>query len=56
MEPTSTLVLSGVVTQELLSGVFAEIVGLLPVAMPVMIGYAAIRKGIAFVKGIIYGA
>ena len=38
--------LSAVVTAEMLSGVLDEVVALLPVAIPVMIGFIALRKGI----------
>ena len=37
------------VTAELLSGVLDEVVGLLPVVIPVAISFIAIRKGISFV-------
>lgn len=40
--------LSGVVTADLLSGVMDEIVGLLPVIIPVSVGFIALRKGIGF--------
>lgn len=48
--------LSGVVTSELLGGVFDEILALLPVCIPVMVGFIAIRKGISFVKNILHSA
>ena len=51
METTS--VLSTVVTSDLLTGVLDEIVNLLPVCIPVMIGFIALRKGIAFVQGVL---
>nr|DAX33647.1 MAG TPA: hypothetical protein [Inoviridae sp.] len=44
----STPVLSGVVTAAMLNGVFNEIVGLLPVIVPVSVGFIAIRKGLGF--------
>jgi len=52
----ATTTLSTVVTAELLSGVFDEIVALLPVCIPVMVGFIAIRKGIGFVRGILHSA
>lgn len=52
---TSTT-LSGVVTAEMMGGVLSEIVSLLPICMPVMISFIAIRKGIAFVRGILVSA
>lgn len=55
-EGESTTVLSPIITQQLLSGVFDEIVALLPVCIPVMVSFLAIRKGISFVRGIIQSA
>lgn len=49
-------VLSSVVTADMLAGVLDEITGLLPVCIPVMIGFIAIRKGIAFVQHILHSA
>lgn len=49
----ATGVLKTVVTADLLTGVLDEIVGLLPVCIPVMIGFIALRKGIAFVQGVL---
>ena len=48
--------LSSIVTADMLGGVLDEIVGLLPVVLPVMIGFIALRKGISFVRGILQGA
>lgn len=48
--------LSNVVTSEMMSGVFNEIVALLPVVIPTMVGFIAIRKGISFVSGILRSA
>ena len=53
---TSTAVLSKVVTAEMLSGVLSEITSLLPIVIPVMIGFIAIRKGIAYVQHILHAA
>lgn len=53
---TSTAVLSKVVTAQMLSGVLSEITSLLPIVIPVMIGFIAIRKGIAFVQHILHAA
>ena len=39
-----------------LSGVLNEVVGLLPVALPVMISFIALRKGISFIQSILHGA
>lgn len=48
--------LSGIVTSEMLTGVLDEVVGLLPVCIPVMIGFIALRKGIGFIRGILKSA
>ena len=48
--------LSEVITNTMLSGVLDEIVGLLPVCLPVMITFIALRKGIAFVQSILHSA
>lgn len=55
MEST-TAVLSSIVTKDMLQGVLTEITSLLPVCIPVMIGFIAIRKGIAFVQTILHSA
>ena len=55
MEP-ATGVLSSIVTANMLQGVLTEITSLLPVCIPVMIGFIAIRKGIAFVQSILHSA
>lgn len=48
--------LSTIVTAEMLGGVLNEVVGLLPVCIPVMIGFIALRKGIGFIQGILHSA
>lgn len=48
--------MASVVTAEMLGGVLDEIVALLPVCIPVMISFIALRKGIAFVRGILQSA
>lgn len=48
--------LSSVVTAEMLGGVLDEIIGLLPVVIPVMIGFIGLRKGISFLQGVLHGA
>ena len=48
--------LQSVVTAELLSGVLDEVVGLLPVVIPVTVGFIALRKGISFIQGILHSA
>jgi hypothetical protein len=39
-----------------LTGVLGEVTGLLPVVIPVMIGFIALRKGISFLQGILHSA
>ena len=53
---TATTKLSEVVTPEMMSGVLDEVVALLPVTMPVAIGFIGLRKGIAFVMGVLHAA
>ena len=48
--------LAGVVTADMLSGVLDEIVALLPVVIPVMIGFIGLRKGISFLQGVLHSA
>lgn len=48
--------LSTVVTAEMMSGVFDQIVALLPVCIPVMVSFIALRKGIGFVKSVLHSA
>ena len=48
--------LKNIVTAEMCSGVLDEIVGLLPILIPVMITFIALRKGIAFVQHILHAA
>lgn len=48
--------LSSIVTADMLKGVLNEITGLLPIVIPVMISFIAIRKGIAFVQHILHSA
>ena len=46
--------LSKIVTAEMLGGVLDEITGLLPIVIPVMIGFIAVRKGIAFLQSVLH--
>ena len=52
----ASTVLSDVVTSGMLEGVLDEIVGLLPLCIPVLIGFIGLRKGIAFVQSILRSA
>lgn len=49
-------VLKNVVTADMLGGVLDEIVGILPVVIPVMIGFIALRKGVAFLMSTLRSA
>ena len=49
-------VLAKVITGEMLGGVLDEVVGLLPVAIPVIIGFIGLRKGISFVTHVLRSA
>lgn len=48
--------LSTIVTAEMLGGVLNEITGLLPIVIPVMITFIAVRKGISFLQHILHSA
>ena len=48
--------LKTVVTAEMLGGVLDEITGLLPIVIPVMIGFIAVRNGIAFLESVLHSA
>lgn len=54
VEATTTL--SEVVNADMLGGVLEEIVGLLPIVIPVLIGFIGLRKGISFVQSILQSA
>lgn len=48
--------LKDVVTASMLNGVFDEIVALLPVVIPVMVSFIALRKGLSFIQSVLHGA
>ncbi len=48
--------LSSIVTANMIQGVFDQVYGLLPVLLPAIIGFIALRKGWSFLKGEIYSA
>lgn len=54
MEATSAL--SAIVTADMMSGVLTEVKGLLPVIIPVMVGFIGLRKGISFLQGVLHSA
>lgn len=51
-----TSVLKDVVTAEMMNGVLDEVIGVLPVCIPVMISFISLRKGISFVMGVLRSA
>ncbi len=57
---TTAVAVSGTVASaisaNMLEGVLGEVVALLPTVLPVMISFIAIRKGIAFVLGMLHSA
>ena len=48
--------LNTIVTGDMLSGVLSEITGILPIVIPVMISFIAIRKGISFLQRVLHSA
>ena len=56
MEGTAATTLSSIVTAEMLSGVLDEILAILPVVIPVMIGFIGLRKAISFLQGVLHSA
>lgn len=52
----ATTMLKDVVTAEMLGGVLDEVVDLLPVVIPVAIGFMALRKGLGFLFGVLRSA
>ena len=44
----TALVLKDIITADMLTGVFNEVVGMLPVVIPVSVGFMSIRKGLKF--------
>ena len=48
--------LSTIVTADMISGVLDELIGLLPVILPTMIGFIGLRKGISFLQGVLHSA
>lgn len=48
--------LASIVTADMISGVLDEIIGLLPVILPVMIGFIGLRKGISFLQSVLHSA
>ena len=53
---TTSGALSSIVTSSMVQGVLNEVIGLLPVVLPAMIGFLAIRKGVSFVLSMLRSA
>lgn len=53
---TASTVLASIVKADMLQGVLGEITGILPVVIPVMITFIAVRKGISFLQSILHSA
>jgi len=56
MEGAATSVLATALANVTMTGITAEIVGVLPIVLPVAISCIAIRKGIGFLMGTLRGA
>ena len=52
----TTSVLQSVVTADMMNGVLNEVIGVLPVCVPVMVTFIGLRKGISFVRGVLVSA
>ena len=52
----ATSQLASVVTEQMMSGVLNEVLGILPVCIPTMVGFAGLRKGISFLQGVLHSA
>lgn len=48
--------LASIVTADMMSGVLDEVIGLLPVTIPVLIGFIGLRKGISFIQSVLHSA
>ena len=44
------------VSADMLQGVLDELIALLPVVIPVMIGFIGLRKAISFLQGVLHSA
>ena len=53
---TATSELASIVTAEMMQGVLTEVKGLLPVIIPVMVGFIGLRKGISFLQSVLHSA
>lgn len=53
---TTTYVLAEIVTADMMQGVLNEVIGMLPVIIPVMVGFIGLRKGISFLQSALHSA
>ncbi len=53
---TAVSSVSSVVTADMVGGVLNEVIALLPVMIPAMISFIALRKGIAFIRSVLHSA
>lgn len=54
--PAADSGLSKVVNKEMLTGVLNEVISLLPIIIPVIVGFIGLRKGISFLQSILHSA
>lgn len=50
-DSTTSNTVASVVTAQMIAGVLDEIIALLPIILPALIGFIAVRKGISFLLG-----
>lgn len=48
--------LNTIVTADMLTGILAEVKGLIPIVLPTVVGFIALRKGWSFLISTIHGA
>ena len=54
--PSATGQIASVVTAGMMQGVLDEVIALLPICIPVMIGFISLRKGISFIQSVLHSA
>lgn len=52
----ATSQLATIVTSEMMNGVLNEVIGILPVCIPTMVGFTGLRKAISFLQGVLHSA
>ena len=45
-----------IVTAQMVSGVLSEVKGMLPVLVPALVSFIALRKGISFLQSVLHSA